>query len=120
MLLKSLTALENRLAGEGFDVYHLGHKLNIGSYHNGNGYQDSLIAHLQSRDLIPPHDGGYVFVEPWRVRGTGNILRLRIIWEEIERRGEEEVKWWLDGIVTEEEWADLMDRLLKWGEEHGI
>ena len=120
LLLKSLTALENRLAGEGFDVYHLGHKLNIGSYHNGNGYQDSLIAHLQSRDLIPPHDGGYVFVEPWRVRGTGNILRLRIIWEEIERRGEEEVKWWLDGIVTEEEWADLMDRLLKWGEEHGI
>ena len=30
------------------------------------------------------------------------------------------MKRWLGGVETEEEWADLMDRLVKWGEEHGI
>ena len=43
-----------------------------------------------------------------------------MIWKEIESRGEDEAKRWLEGVETEDEWADLMDRLLKWGEEHGI
>ena len=119
LLLKNLTAFENQLADEGFDVYHLGHKMNIGSC-SENDYQDSLIVHLQSQGLVPPHDGGYVFVEPWRTQGRRNIFQLRKIWRKIESRGEEEVGRWLDGIKTEEEWADLMDRLLKWGEESGI
>ena len=76
LLLENLTAFENRLADEGFDVYHLCHRLNIGSYYNETGYQDSLIEHLRSQGLVPPHDGGYIFVEPWRIRGRENILRL--------------------------------------------
>ncbi|KAF9648408.1 FAD/NAD(P)-binding domain-containing protein, partial [Thelephora ganbajun] len=113
LLLRNLTAFENRLADEGFDVYVLGHKMNIGSYTDVE-YQDSLIAHLQSQGLVPSHDGGYVFVEPWRIRAREKVLELRMVWKEIENRGEEEVKRWLDGVESEEEWADLMDRLLKW------
>ena len=119
MLLRNLTAFENRLADEGFDVYHIGHRMNVGSY-NETGYQDSLISHLQSQGLVPPHDGDYVFVEPWRIRGRENLIQLQNIWMEVENRGEGAVKRWLDGVETEEEWGDLMGRLLKWGEEHGI
>jgi hypothetical protein len=119
LLLKDLTAFEDQLTDEGFDVYHLGHRMNVGSCDDVD-YQDSLIARLQSQGLIPPHDGGYIFVEPWRIRGRGKILKLRTFWQEIESRGEEEVKRWLDGVETEVEWAGLMDRLLKWGEERGI
>ena len=39
-LLKNLTALENRLASEGLDVYDLGHRMNLGPY-NDVEYQDS-------------------------------------------------------------------------------
>ena len=119
VLLKNLTAFENRLASEGFDIYHLGHRMNFGSYTDAE-YQDSLIMHLRTQGLVPPHDGGYIFAEPWRTRARGKILELRCIWKEIESQGEEEVKRWLDGVETEEEWADLMDRLLEWGEKHGI
>ena len=118
-LLENLTVFEDQLVDEGFNVYHLGHKMNTGLY-NKTGYQDSLIAHLQAQALIPPHDGGYIFVEPWRVRGRGNLLQLWKIWKEIEGQGGDEVGRWLDGVETEEEWGDLMDHLLKWGEEHGI
>ena len=119
LLLKNLTTFENQLAGEGFDVYRLGHMMDIGSY-SGYDYQDSLITHLQSKGLVPPYDRDYVFVEPWRIRGRENKVQLRKIWDEIEGRGGKEVERWLDGIETEEEWADLMDRLLKWGGENGI
>ena len=114
ILLKNLTALEDRLAGQGFDFYRLGHKMDNERYPREE-YQDSLIAHLQSQGLVPPHNGGYIFVEPWRIRTTKNLLRLEGIWKEIESRGEEEVRRWLNGVKTEDEWADLMDRLLQWG-----
>ena len=118
-LLKNLTALENRLASEGFDVYNLGHRMDLGWYNDAE-YQDSLIMHLRTQGLVPPHEGGYIFVEPWRIRMRVRVLELRKIWKEIENRGEEEVKGWLDGVETEEEWVDLMNRLLEWGEEHGV
>ena len=119
LLLKNLTAFENGLADEGFDIYRLGHRMNLGS-HTDTEYQDSLIVYLRAQGLVPSHDRGYIFVEPWRTRARVKILELRCIWIEIERRGEEEVRRWLDGVETEEEWVDLMDRLLEWGEEHGI
>ena len=119
LLFKNLTAFENGLASEGFDIYRLGHRMNFGLYTDAE-YQDSLIVHLRTQGLVPSHDGGYIFVEPWRTRVRGKIFELRKIWKEIESRGEEEVRRWLDGVETEEEWVDLMDRLLEWGEEHGI
>ena len=119
LLLKNLAAYENRLADEGLDVYHIGHKLDVGPSPWYN-YQDSLIAHLQSQGLVPPYDRGYGFTEPWRIRGIDRRWPLREIWEEVESQGEEEMERWLDGVETEEEWADLMDRLFEWGEEHGI
>jgi hypothetical protein len=119
ILLKNLTVFENRLADEGFDVYRLGHMMNLGWF-TENEYQDSLIAHLQSQGLFPRHDGGYVFVEPWRIRSIRNAFKLQRIWKEVESRGQEEVKRWLDGVVNEDEWADLMDRLTEWGEENGV
>jgi len=119
ILLKNLTTFENRLADEGFDIYHLGHTMDFGLYTDAE-YQGSMITHLQTQGLVPPHGGGYIFVEPWRTRARGKMLELRRIWKEIESRGEEEAKRWLDGVETEEEWADLMDRLLEWDEGHGI
>ena len=119
LLLKNLTAYEKELVDEGFDVYHLGHKTDLGS-NSWDDYQDDLIAYLQSQGLVPRHDEGYIFAEPWRVRALSAKARLRVIWEEVENRGEEEVERWLDGVETEKEWIDLMDRLLRWGEEHGI
>ena len=119
LLLKNLTRFENRLADDGFDVYHLGHRMNVGSY-NEYDYQDSLIMHLQSQGLVPSHDRDYIFVEPWRAQGRRKAHELRAIWKEVESLGEGEVKRWLDGVQTEEEWADLMDRLLEWGGGHGI
>ena len=118
LLLKNLTAFETQLADEGSDVYRIGHKMNFGWY-TQEEYQDSLISHLQCQGLVPRHDG-YIFVEPWRAQAKIKIPKLRIIWKEIESRGEEEVKRWLDGVGTEDEWADLMDRLVQWGEEHKI
>ena len=119
LLLKNLTTFENGLADEGFDIYRLGHKMDLGSRTDAE-YQDSLIMHLRAQGLVPSHEGGYIFVEPWRTRAREKTLELRCIWKEIESRGEGEVKRWLDGVETEEEWVDLMDRLLEWGEEHGI
>ena len=119
LLLKDLTAFENRLAREGSDVYRLGHRVNIGSY-TDTEYQDSLITHLRTQGLVPTHDGEYIFVEPWRTRGEKKKLELRRLWREIESRGEVEVRRWLDGVETEEEWADLIDRILEWGEADRI
>ena len=119
LLLKNLTAFENQLTNQGFDIYRLGHRMNFGLYTDAE-YQDSLIVHLQTQGLVPSHDGGYIFVEPWRTRVRTKVFELRKIWKGIESQGEEEVRRWLDGVETEEEWADLMDRLLEWGEEHGI
>ena len=119
LLLKNLTAFENGLAGEGFDIYRLGHIMNFGS-HTDAKYQDSLIEHLRVQGLVPSHDGGYIFVEPWRTRARRKIFELRRIWKEIESRGKEEVRRWLDGVETEGEWVDLMDRLLEWGKEHKV
>ena len=112
VLLKNLTAFEGRLASEGFDVYHLGHSMNFVSYTNIE-YQDSLIAHLRAQGPVPQHDRGYIFAEPWRTRARRKTLELRRILREIESWGEEEVRQWLDGVETEGEWADLMDRLLE-------
>ena len=118
-LLKNLTAPENWLADEGFDVYRTGHRLDIGRYTEAE-YQDSLITHLQSQGLVPRRDKGYTFVEPWRTRALEKVSELRRFWKEVESRGEEVVKRWLDGVETVEEWADLMDRLVEWGEKNGI
>ena len=118
-LLKNLTAFENWLADEGFDVYRTGHRLDIGWYTEAE-YQDSLITHLQSQGLVPRRDKGYTFVEPWRTRALERVSELRRFWKEVESRGEEVVKRWLDGVETVEEWADLMDRLVEWGEKNGI
>jgi hypothetical protein len=115
LLLKNLTALEDQLAKEGFDIYHLGHRMNL-EWYTEDKYQDSLIAHLQSQGLVPRQDGEYVFVEPWRTRARSKLFELRRLWKEIEGRGEEEVKGWLDGVETEKDWADLMDRLVEWNE----
>lgn len=119
LLLNNLTAFENRLASKGFDVYRLGHSMNLGWYTEAE-YQDSLIAHLQSKGLVPERDRGYVFAEPWRTWAGKNRVRLRRIWKEVESRGQEEAMRWLDGVETEGEWADLMYRLAEWGEEHKI
>ena len=101
------SVFEDRLASEGFDTCDLGHRMNNGSYDDAE-YQDSLIAHLRTKVLLPIRQGKL------------QILELRRAWKEIESRDEEEVRRWLDGVETEGRWADLMDRLPGRGKDHGI
>ena len=45
LLPKGLTTLESRFGNEGFDVYHIGHRMNL-EWYTEEKYQDSLIEHL--------------------------------------------------------------------------
>lgn len=95
-------------------------------------YQDSLVSYLQDHGLsadnspgVPPL--GRKFTENWRVfcARTGPLLRKG--WARVEDMGEEEVKWWVDGVgkgtdeggvyEKEKEWVDLMVTLVEWEKE---
>ena len=87
----------------------------------GPAYQDALVATLQDHGRhgggIPPR--GTRFTEPWREFATREMVNLRLAWLEIEARGEDEVRKWLDTVKRgdEAEWVDLMVRLVEWYEE---
>lgn len=114
-LLDKLTSHENRLRDQGYDPYVIGQRL-VGENNTELDYQEEIYSHLKSMGAIP--DDGRNFVEQWRIDGRRNARLLKDIWTEVERRGDE-MKW-LEGVRTEEEWADLLNRLLEWGDEIGL
>lgn len=74
LLLKNLTTFESMSTREGFDIYHLGYRMNVGSHINPE-YQDPVITHLRTQGLVPTHGGGYTVVEPCRARRESRHLR---------------------------------------------
>ncbi|KAA1476922.1 FAD/NAD(P)-binding domain-containing protein [Dentipellis sp. KUC8613] len=116
-LLADLHAQEARLRAAGLDPAYIGHRLvgDIGAAQ----YQDGLVAYLQARGRggwpnIPAL--GQRFTDEWRTFGRNETLFLKKAWTRVEEYGQESVDKWLEGVETEEEWADLMVRLVKWEE----
>lgn len=113
-MLHELYIREETLRSAGRDPYYVGHRLiNDTSTPRGNfgqDYQDALVEYLKESGALP--DDGVRYVEGWRRRVTSNSERLWDSWMRIEEMGGE--REWLDGVETEEEWADLMDRLVEW------
>ncbi|KIJ65095.1 hypothetical protein HYDPIDRAFT_27819 [Hydnomerulius pinastri MD-312] len=115
-LLQQLKESERSRQSQGDDPYSVGHTM-LG---NSNfEYQDSLINYLKERGALP--DDGRNFVDGWR-REARWYKYLKRGWKRVEELGHE--RKWLSGVETEEEWADLMERLDKWQEEwemqHGL
>ncbi|TFY66911.1 hypothetical protein EVG20_g4167 [Dentipellis fragilis] len=116
-LLADLHAQEARLRAAGLDPAYIGHRL-VGDT-GAAQYQDGLVAYLQARGRggwpnIPVP--GQRFTDEWRTFGRNETLFLRKAWMRVEEYGQESMDKWLDGVETEEEWADLMVRLVKWEE----
>ncbi|EGN95026.1 hypothetical protein SERLA73DRAFT_61451 [Serpula lacrymans var. lacrymans S7.3] len=114
-LLQQLAAIEKSLRSRGYDPYYIGHRIPDGKF----DYQDNLKTYLQKHGALP--DDGKKFVEGWRREAPGFQCLARG-WKRVEDLGTQHE--WLDGIITEEDWAGLMRRLndwqLKWEEEYGL
>lgn len=119
ILIEELVAREDKLRAEGLDPYYVGHRL-VAEAETDHDYQDSVVQYLKDVGALP--QDGKKFVEPWRRLGRKNSFLLGRAWERVKARGEESK--WLDGVRTEDEWADLLNRLIEWQrayeEEHGV
>ena len=117
-MLEELVEREGALWREGLDPYYVGHRL-VAESETDHDYQDALVEYLKDVGALPKD--GRKFVEPWRRLGRGNSRLLGRAWERVKELSEEEK--WLEGVTTEEEWADLMERLAEWQrvyeEKHG-
>ncbi|KAF9219775.1 dimethylaniline monooxygenase [Gyrodon lividus] len=108
-LLQQLKESEDTRRSEGTDPYNVGHTM-LGNFNFD--YQDYLINYLRERGALP--DDGKNFVERWRRDGRGYKF-LKRGWKRVEALGQE--RKWLRGVETEEDWADLMERLDRWQKE---
>ncbi|TBU25501.1 FAD/NAD(P)-binding domain-containing protein [Dichomitus squalens] len=118
-LINELVAREDKLRAEGLDPYYVGHRL-VAEAESDHEYQDAVVQYLKDVGALP--EDGKKFVEPWRRIGRDNSRLLGRAWERVKERREENK--WLEGVRTEDEWADLMSRLTEWQrayeEEHGV
>lgn len=108
-MLAGLVHREESLRARGFDPYYYGHKM-VGGDDEAQAYQNALVRYLKQRGALP--DDGRDYVEPWRVMARKQARLLARAWSRVEQLGEEER--WLEGVSTEEEWADVMWRLVEW------
>ncbi|KAF9812240.1 hypothetical protein IEO21_06280 [Rhodonia placenta] len=117
-MLAELLAREDSLRGRGYDPYLIGHRLLDGDT-EAQDYQDGLVEFLKKRGVLP--DDGKKYVEPWRRTARPASMLLARAWKRVEVLGEQ--SRWLEGVQTEDEWADLMARMAdwqrEWEEEHG-
>ncbi|KAI0313786.1 FAD/NAD(P)-binding domain-containing protein [Amylostereum chailletii] len=118
------TALLEREASTragGFDPAQFGHRVVPGyGGRDGTPYQDVLVQYLQKRGLagqpgIPP--SGVNFTEQWRTYGLYNSSKILDAWKSVQGMGEEYEKEWVKGTETEEDYADMMTKLVKWWEK---
>ena len=117
-MLDALVQREEALRARGYDPYYFGHKM-VGGDDEAQAYQNVLVRYLKQHGRLP--DDGRDYVEPWRVMARKKSQLLARAWSRVEEDGEE--KQWLDGVTTEDEWADVMWRLVdwqaEWEKEHG-
>lgn len=106
-LLEELAEEEERLRSLGLDPYHVGHRILPVSNGTQWDYQDKLVADLKRWGTIP--NDGKPFVEKWRRESHPCLSRG---WKRVEAMGTQSE--WLQGVKSEDEWADLMRRLDKW------
>ena len=118
-MLRELREKESKMSRVGLDPYRVGHRLvdydtpSDGSVPDmAHDYQDSLVDFLKEKGVIP--DDGKPFVEPWRRETRNQSEYLWNAWARIERLGPDEQRKWLTNVETEEQWADLMFRLIDW------
>lgn len=113
-LLAEVSEREEHLSREGLDPAVVGHHL-VAIRGNeddpGVQYQEGLIRRLRSAGHWP---AGANITEGWRQLGRGNAYALKDAWKRIEKEGEESVHRWIGGARSEEEWADVMRRLVEW------
>ena len=112
-LLDRLREQEASLRAQGVNPDVDGHQF-IGRVGIEHDYQDDLIEWLRERGALGLPEGR--FVEPWRRRALLKHQTLIDAWKKIESRGEDGK--WLRGVETEEEWANMLDRLAKWALNH--
>ena len=102
----------------GLDPYIVGHKMQGGDS-EAQQYQNRLVRYLKKVGKLP--DDGIDYVEPWRKMARNESQLLARAWQRVESTGEQQK--WLDGIETEQEWADLMYKLAdwqaQWEQQHG-
>jgi len=108
-LLHELDVHENKQKEQGLDPYKIGNRV-LGKNNNGTMYMEGLYADLKASGVIP--DDGKKYLPEWRDFGVRYIFTLMRTWKEIEEKGEG-MKW-LRGVETEEEWGDLMRRLVRY------
>lgn len=117
-MLSATLEREDALRERGLDPYYVGHHMSGGD-DEAQGYQNELVRFLKKRGRLP--DDGKDYVEPWRVMARKDSRLLARAWSRVEELGEQ--KRWLEGAVTEQEWAKVMYRLAEWQreweEEHG-
>ncbi|OSD02500.1 FAD/NAD-P-binding domain-containing protein [Trametes coccinea BRFM310] len=118
-MLSELVAREAAVRKEGFDPYEIGHRL-LASSETDHDYQDALVEYLKEVGALP--QDGRKFVEPWRRETRGQSKLIGRAWNRVVKLGRENE--WLEGVETEDQWAELMIRLARWQrsyeEEHGI
>ncbi|GJJ08612.1 hypothetical protein Clacol_002831 [Clathrus columnatus] len=104
-MLAELELQEQTIREHGLNPYEVGHRLLNGT---SSEYQDDLVDFLRDKGVISPYTPK--FVEQWR--RDANYPYLRRGWIHIEDLGEADQ--WLEGVETEAEWADLMNRVDAW------
>ncbi|KIP05566.1 hypothetical protein PHLGIDRAFT_25039 [Phlebiopsis gigantea 11061_1 CR5-6] len=117
-MLDALVLREENLRERGYDPYYYGHKM-VGGDSEAQAYQNALVRYLKQQGKLPEDEKDYV--EPWRVMARQQSQLIGRAWSRVEELGEQNK--WLDGVRTEDEWADVMQRLadwqVKWEERHG-
>ncbi|KAI6126071.1 hypothetical protein EDD16DRAFT_1555016 [Pisolithus croceorrhizus] len=106
-LLRELADSEEDLRRRGYDPYYVGHKMVDYSTFD---YQDDLIKTLRLREGSSEQNTH--FVEAWRRKFVDYIGSLKRGWKRLEALGQ--AQEWLEGVESEEEWADLMARVNDW------
>lgn len=117
---RELLAREASLHRRGYDPYAMGHKLLDGRTETED-YQEGLFEFLKKRGALP--DDGKRYVEKWRRLSWQEAVWLYRGWRRVQAAGQEEERRWLKGVATEDQWADMLYRLIewqrRWEEEHG-
>ena len=117
-MLAELRKKEQHMVDRGLDPYNVGHRLV--DIDEGDGqmpdmahdYQDAIVEFLKEKGVIP--DDGKPFVEDWRRKIRNDSEYLWRAWERVEEEGEESVRRWLKGVKAEDEWVELMQKLVDW------